>query len=344
MAKTVRYYNIAIFKNDIKTDLSLLKFLNIVGTLSWKERLRKIDEHPTAIHTMDFYDKTPNFRIIPFVKYRQNYKPYIGHIESPQDLEEIKDDIVEMVTMLYDDNKNTIALESTMHGLRVRGVERYLESFLPQSDEVRYRIKLEPIMSFKGIKDIKMSSEVKMIELDLLVDEYTQSLFKKSVSDETDAPEIFIMDTLRSLKKSKDYLDANKLRIEFGAGQGKNKTMELGTVIHVLELLKLNKEHISKLKVRYRDIKSDKLETVDLKNDGGPLVDTILEYESTAYPGWEYVGAEILKSYLQFNSVISESYRRFSQDMIHINRYEANLLFEDQLVITPLVEHRVELN
>jgi hypothetical protein len=342
LGKSVKFYNIAIYKNGEKTDISILRFLDIVGVQHWSKRLRKIDGYPTAIHTLEFDDKQPFYRVIPFVKYRQNYKPYVGDITSPRDLEEIKSDVIEVVTMMYDDNRFAIALEGTLYGLRERGIEKYLTSFLPSSEDVSLEVILEPIMSNRGLEDIKKSSQVRGIELYLSLNNYHESALFSNLNNENDQKSI--IKTLRNIGKAKEDLDAKKIKLEFSVGSGKNSTMDLETVQMLLGKLNIDNNVIESLKVKYRDVKSEQIETVDLKNSGGPLKDVILKNEEIAYPGWEYVGNEMLNSYNQFSGVIRDAYTEFIKDMKVISKPIANDFLSEELILNPPEHLLVKIN
>ncbi|KKK39492.1 hypothetical protein WQ57_02035 [Mesobacillus campisalis] len=338
MSRTVKFYNIAIYKNREKTNISILQFLDIVGVLHWSKRLRKIDGYPTAIHTLDFDDNQPFYRVIPFVKYRQNYKPYVGDITSPRNLEEIKSDVIEVVTMLYDENRAAIALEGTLYGLKEKGIEKYLSSFLPSNPDVDYQVLLTPILSNRGLEDITKSSQVRSIELYLSLSNYHESTLFESEGEEK-----YIMKALRSMGKAKEELDANKLRIDLGVGNGKKSTLDLKSVQFILQKLNIDNDSVEAIKVRYRDEKTGNLETVDLKNSGGPLKDVILKNDSIAYPGWEYVANEMLTSYNQFSGVIRDAYSEFSADMRPISRLETSDFFTEKLILNPPENLKVPL-
>jgi len=339
MAKTVKFYNIAIYKNGEKTDISILRFIDTVGVLHWSKRLRKIDGYPTAIYNLEFDDKQPFYRVIPFVKYRQNYKPYVGDITSPRDLEEIKSDVIEVVTMMYDDNRFAIALEGTQYGLKEKGIEKYLSSFLPSTESTTYDIFLEPIMSNRGLEDIKRSSQVRGIELNLSLTNFHESLLFSNGHYQ----EKTIIKTLRNMGKVKEDLDAKKVKIDIGVGQGKNSTMDIQSVQLLLEQMNLDNSFVESVKVKYRDVKTENIETVDLKNSGGPLKDKILQNEVLAYPGWEYVGNEILNSYNQFGGVIRDAYSLFASDMLNISKPQANDFLKEQLLIDPPESMQVKI-
>ncbi|MCP3028811.1 DUF6731 family protein [Halobacillus sp. A5] len=341
MSRTVKFFSVAIYEGNSKTNISVGDFLDKVGVVNWSERLRKIDGYPTAIRKLEFNEKQPNYRILPFVKYRQDYKPYIGDILSPQDLGEVKKDVIEMVTIVYDDNTSTFAIEGSMHGIKETGIEKYLNTFLPkdQSGNEKYEIVMSPIMSYKGLEDIKRSSQIRSIEISMALSEYQMGVFESSIVEEKERNSV--LQSLRGIGKAKDDLDANKVRLVFGVGNGKDKTMEFETALTMLEMLQLNSEHVDMLRVRYRDPETGELDNVDLKNNGGPLKDIIFDNNPASYPGWELVAAEIINTIIHNYGAINEAYNRFKRDLIRISFKDARSFLDNRLILVVEDHYRV---
>ena len=180
MSRTINFYNMAIYKNDNKTNIDLIDLIDSIEQISWENRVRKIDNDITASFPLILRDNYPEKRIIPFGKFRVNYKPFIGSITTSK-LQAIKNDVVEMVTMVYDKNYRCAVIDYNMHGLKQKGIELYLSSFLCNNDRENWEVKLTPINVEKGINDIKKSNQIKCLEIVLKLDKNSEEVFKEGV-------------------------------------------------------------------------------------------------------------------------------------------------------------------
>lgn len=330
MSKTISFYNVAIIRNGKKTNLDFLRFIDTIAAISWENRVRKINDDITAMFPLYFNDQHPQKRIIPFGKFRRDYKPFIGHITTSR-LRAVKNDVVELVTMVYDKNYRTAVIDFNLYGPKQRRIEEYLTSFLPKKDNEEWEVKLFPIISKKGKEDIEKSMQVKYLEIKLKLDKYTQELINTNITVTKDRS---LINFLYNINDSGEPLSADTMRIEWAVRHGKNVTMDLATVKQLLSILNIEHECIESVKVRYRDIHTEKLDTIDLKNLNQQLKDTILENDSNRNPAPEYVGNVIIEMYELYEGTLIQSYREFISDMIEAEFPEIQSI--------PREEHRVE--
>ncbi|MGP4070664.1 DUF6731 family protein [Halobacillus sp. B29] len=334
MSRTVKFYQVAIYENEEKTNIPVGKFLDLAGLADWVDRLRRIDGYPTAIKKIDLHSKNPNYRILPFVKYRQDYKPYLGDIQSPQELDEVKKDIIEMVTIVHDENTDVFAIEGSMHGVKQSGIEKYLNTFLPKDENgyPEFQIVLSPIMSYKGMEDLKSSSQIRSIELTLSLSEYHMGHFEDSMNED-EKPANKVLSSLRKIGSAKEELEANKVRMVFGVDNGKHNTMRLDAALAMLEMLQMNMNSVDTLKVRYRDSETGELDNADLKNNGGPLKDKIFENNPASYPGWQLVGAEIINTIHSNLGTLNKAYTSFTKDKVRYSVADNRRFLDTRLIV-----------
>lgn len=312
MSKTINFYNIAIYKNDKKQDISILEFIDKIALISWENRVRKIDDgEVTAMFPLYFNDNHINKRIVPFGKFRRDYKPFIGSIDTSK-LKSIKNDVVEVVTMLYDQEYRCAVIDYNMHGLKQKGIEQYLTSFLPKKDKEVWKVKLEPLISEKGIKDINQSEQVKFLEIRLNLNNRDGNIIRNGIQEEYR----YIIQLLNCIGKASKDTEANTVKIQLSIGNERSGTMNLGAIEYLLEVLNIDSSIIESIKVRYKDNNTKKLDTIDLKNIGKQLKDKILENGENSNLAPEFIGNSMIEVYSNYDRTLYSNYIDFISDMV----------------------------
>ncbi|MCD3275250.1 DUF6731 family protein [Clostridium botulinum] len=311
MSKTIIFYNIAIYKNGEKQDISVLEFIDKILKIDWENRVRKIEDGDIcSMFPIHYNDKHLNKRIIPFGKFRRDYKPFVGSVNTSR-LKAIKNDVVEMITMLYDEEYRCAVLDYNIHGLKPKGIEQYLASFLPEIDNEIWDVKLEPLISEKGINDINDSEQVKFLEIKLNLNNRGNKIMKQGVEEHYSN----LTQLLTSMKYVSEDTDANIIKIQLGIGNKKNATVNLGSIEYLLEVLDMDNSVIESIKVRYKDNNTKKLDTIDLKNIGKQLKDKILENSEDINPAPEFIGNSMIDVYTNYDKTLYANYINFIDDM-----------------------------
>ncbi|WHE06044.1 hypothetical protein PGH24_07620 [Thermoanaerobacterium thermosaccharolyticum] len=309
MSRTIKFYNVAIFKNGQKTNINFLNFIDKLSFITWENRVRKIEDDITALFPLYFIDNLPEVRIIPIGKFRRNYKPFIGSITTSK-LSSIKNDVIELVTMVYSQKYMTAILEFNNYGSKQKNIEEYFNSFLPRTND-KWEVKLIPIISNKSKDDIYKSEQVRYIEIKLKLDEYTADIINNNIKFDKENSVLNLFDNVEDASS----LEAKIMRIEFGVGRSHKATMNLETVKMLLEMLNINHDCIESVKVRYRDRRTKKTDTIDLKNMNQQLQEKILENENTN-PAPEYIGNIMGEFFNSYEATLIESYENFYSGMI----------------------------
>lgn len=304
MSRTVSFYNYAFVKNGQATDIQLIDFVSIVQRIPWNKRLRVINGYPTGMFEVKKIKISKDYKFLAAAigKFRRDYKPFLGDL-STQSLEKIEGDVVEIVYVLIDLKYQVVLLEYNQHGIRAGSLEEYFSSFLPHQPNEDWRFNLIPIFSKKGLGDIAGSDQVRAIELKLKLSKFEEQL----ISSKPDQSNELISFLFNSQKAS--LIDARTVRIEFGAGQSKTHTMNIDSVMNLLHLLNIDSEAIETLKVRFKDGKTQKMDTVDLKNSGGQIKERIFESETYAYPTTQLVGHAMANKYIDNLGTVEETWR-----------------------------------
>jgi hypothetical protein len=316
MSRTILFYNVILTRNGNKTNASLVDLIDRIITVDWCNRLRRINGNPTGIFDLHVPNGLHDSRIIALGKFRQDYKPFIGHV-STQRLEAIRSDIVEMVTILAVARYQLVVTEYNLYGLRYRGIEEYFNSFLPVVEGEKWEVNLIPIYSRRGIEDIERSEQVRFLEMKLNLSNIMQDLWVNGAQNVDDNRTLFGLFT--NIPNVNDELDAQSVRIEFNSGQGRNQTLNLNTVMHILHMLNIDNEAIDSLKVRFRDSRSNRLDTINLKNSGGQLKDKILDNDSLRNPSWEYIGNQMLTKFFDNEGLIYEAFLEHIGEQVSAN-------------------------
>ncbi len=335
MSKTINFYNIAIFKNGIKTDIDLLRFIDQIAGFNWDQKVRRIDNNLAAMFPMHLNETYRDKRIIPFGKFRRDYKPFLGNISNSA-LRAIQndDDVVELVTMVFDQRYRTAVLDFNIQGLKAKDIEAYFNSFFHRIEGEEWEVKFVPVKSAIGRENIDRSRQIRYLEIKLKLDRYNNNILNQGMEVDNDDSRL-ILNVLDSFNANRTNLDAKTLKLEFNVGQGQQATMNLDTVKQLLDLLNLDAEYIESVKVKFRDNATNKLDTIDLKNVGKQYKDKILENDDIKNPGSEYVGHTVLVSYHNYEGTLSSSHREFLRGMITVEFPRLNR--------EPRPEHRVEI-
>ncbi|SDC57486.1 DUF6731 family protein [Halanaerobium congolense] len=311
MSKTISYYNICLLKDGEKTAANFLDFIDRIAQIDWGNRVRKVEDSITAFFPMDF-SSDPGKRIIPFGKFRMDYKPFIGDVTTSE-IEEIRNDVVELVTMVYDQRFNTAVIDYNHYGLKQKDIENYLNTFLPNHGDTDWEVKLIPIKSKNSIEDVKASKQIKYFILKIKLDDYTSDWINERTSEETN----LILNLLSSLSEATKDLEANVFDLKVSVGREKT-TLSLEAIKQLLKTLNIDDSSIKSIKVRYRDQETEELDILDLKEINKDLKDKIFQNKSNANPTPEYVGNEIIENYNNHTSTIHENHLEFREDLVEV--------------------------
>lgn len=283
--KTVFFYNVGIYYNDELTSKSVLELFDKINAIQSdrKKVLRKINSDKiVAIFPFAFH-KDDRVRVMPFGKFRLNFKPFIGSL-TESNLDKIDKDVIEVMTVFYHDAYKTACINFGQFSLRIHELEAYLNTFLSDSEGNRWEVKFEPIIVNKGLDRVKKSKQIKSIELELNLKSSSKSFINKGADDRLNVFESFF-------KKVEGDFDASHLKLEFGIGRKRKHTIDLDNVFYFLSMLNIDTDYIKVFNVEYMDSTTQKFEVAKLKNLDVEMKDYINFTGGTPAP--EFLSNEI---------------------------------------------------
>lgn len=307
MGKTIFFYNVGIYKNNELTNLNFIDFLDSVSLVKWEDRVRKIDNDIVAIFPIIYNDLHREKRIIPFGKFRLNYKPYTGKLTNPQ-YKEIKDEVLEFVTLVYDSRYRTLAMDYSIYGAKKKLVEQYFSSFLPNEENEIWKIRLSEVINDFNENELKNSSQIRSVVITLDLSKNQFDFFKHNNENNKS-----ILDLFDNVRKTSDEYEANIVKLEFGAFENKKSTMNKQSILMLLQSLNIDLDAIKNIKIRYKNNK-EKMEDIDLKNIHTTLSVRVLENSNERNPAPEYLGNTVIDVFESFSSKLINSQIKFLQD------------------------------
>lgn len=303
MSKTVYFYNVGIYHNGELTSKSVLELFDKINAIqSKRERvLRKINSDKIAAIFPFVFHKDKRVRVMPYGKFRLNFKPFIGTL-TESNLDKIDKDVIEVMTVFYHDAYKTACINYGQFSLRLYELEAYINTFLPDSEGDIWEIKFEPIIVNRGLDRVKKSKQIKSIELELDLKSSSKSFIKKGADDKLGLFESFF-------NKVEDDFNANNLKLEFGIGRKRKHTIDLESVLYFLTMLNIDTDYIKVFNVEYMDTTTDRFEVARLKNLNVEMKD-YFEFAGGT-PGPEFLANKLDEKFDKNKGAIIKSYRNF---------------------------------
>lgn len=307
MGKTILFYNVGIYKNNELTNLNFIDFLDNISLAKWEDRLRKIENDIVAIFPIIYNDAYKEKRIIPFGKFRLNYKPYTARLTNPK-YTEIKDDVVELVTLVYDSAYRTLAMDFNTYGAKKKLIEQYFSSFLPNEENNIWEVRLSEVINDFNEEELDNSSQIRSVQITLDLSKNQYDFLKENKENNK-----CIMNVFEKCKETSNEYEANIVRLEFGAFENRKSTMNKQSILMLIKALNMDLDSIKSIKVRYKNNK-DKMEDIDLKNVHTVLSVRVLENSNEKNPAPEYLGNTIIDVFENFSGKLINSQMKFFQE------------------------------
>lgn len=301
MSKIVQFYNIGIYKNNELTTLNFLKLVDKISIMKWENKVRKINNEILAVFPMFFNDGHKEKRIIPFGKFRLDYKPFAGKLGNPK-YNEIKEDVLELVTLVYDSNYRTIAMTFNLYGAKKKLIEEYFSSFLPQTEDNMWQVRMDEVIETFDKNTLKNSEQIKNVEFVLDLSGNKSKFLKKNTTENC------ILNVLENLGNTSCDYNTNIVKLEFGVNR--KSSINKDSLFILLQALNIDSDYIKKVRIRYKNNNS-KFEDVDLKNINRILRDTVLNGNTDKNPAPEFLGNSIIDLYANHTGILNESKSKY---------------------------------
>lgn len=330
MGKTISFYNIGIFRNDKLTSIDFIEFIDEISNNEWNKQVRKIDGEILAIYPMYYNEQHKEIRVIPLGKFRQDYKPFTGYIQKPT-YDEIKEDVIEMVTLVYNSKYRTIAVDFNTYGAKKKLIEKYFASFLPQNDDERWEVKMEEVIATFDEKELDNSKQIRDIEITLDLSRGSENFMK----EHTKIKKHSILNAFTNLKETSDDCQANIIRIELGALKNRDTSIDKAALKLILNTLDISSDVVKSVKIRYKNDKEE-YDTIDLKKLETILKIKVLENTKIKNPAPEALGNAIIESFEKLTTILYKSNNKF------IEESSKEYAFMPKLVKEPRNINRIE--
>lgn len=297
MSRRFHYYNVFVTLNNTATTLYFSDFLTLIEKIEWKNRIRKIKYHPTALFHVSIPGQDQTCRVAAIGKYRQTIKPYTGDINT-NEANMIKNDIIEMVTMVVAPMARTVLVEYNFYGSKIKDIEDYFNSFLPMNNSnEQWAVRFVPVDSERSLADVRGSQEIKTIRLKMHVENTDFALLLDRSQKDKQNNSLF-GGIVSLMNKIQEDTDAPVVDLSFGKGRKRKLQLNNAEILKVIELLDVNNnESVLSCYVEFKNPATGKYESIELKNVGVKN-DLVLEGDKGNH-GWEFVGDKILERYIE---------------------------------------------
>jgi hypothetical protein len=290
MSKTFYFYNCFISHNGEKTNIELNELIDRIMTRNSNERFKSIKQGNLCLIGM--VDPTNNEndyrdRKVVIGKYREN-KPYLGNIGTDR-IDEIDDDVLELTSAMFIPGSRLVMVHYNHYGCRSRGLEQYLSSFLPATQDDSWSVIFEPIENDIGFNDVRNSRDIRRLEIRLDLSNQDRTIH--AVGNHESLLGNIIGTTIES------HIDfgANTATIGFGNGRGnRERIIDPARLVELVALLNLESDLYESVKVKYFSPTRGKVSEIDLKSQG-ILQRSLSELEDNA--GWELICDSIDQDY-----------------------------------------------
>ncbi|WP_144499785.1 DUF6731 family protein [Bacillus sp. FDAARGOS_235] len=316
MSRSIQYYNCFLTLNGEKTDTNISDFLDAIIVVDPPQRFKRTKYGPSAmIHmappVMDPRDPRFSNRRISVGKYRDRNKPYLGTMGTDRAIP-IQDDVLELTSCVFIPEHYMVLIEYNHHGCRPTNIENYFNSFLPNNPQNQWAFELIPIQTTLGMRDIEQSNDIRNIEfkLDLVTGE-RRNIFRNGMEEQENTS--LIGNIINTTVDSHLDFGANTASIAFGNGRQRLDVIQSQRLIELIRTLDFESEIFESVKVRYKSQTTNKVEDIDLKNEG-VLKRIILDNEDQN--GWEYVSEETELDFYRNHRPGHTNYRDYEADFI----------------------------
>jgi hypothetical protein len=295
MSRSLYFYNVFITYNEQKTDIKLSNLLDDIIVLPSEQILKGTRYGEIAMNHMlmpidDPRNERSDDRIVAFSKYRDR-KPFLG-TKGTIRADEIADDVLEINTAMFLSRYHMAIIEYNHHGCRVKAIEAYLKSFLPNGDENnRWGIEFINIEPALGIRDIRMSRDIRQIQFKLDLTTHQRNQINRRNQDNNES---LLGSLFQKAVQMHTEFGANSASLIFGNGRKRNDVIEAESLIQLIDALDTESDLFEGILVRYKSPSTNEIENVDIKSAG--VLKQIIMHNDNGN-NWEYIGRQIIETF-----------------------------------------------
>ncbi len=324
LARKFQFYNVVITLNNTATRLYFSEFLDKVQGVDWNKRVRKINNHPTALFETVVPNMDQTCRVGAVGKYRQTVKPYIGDLNESV-VQMIEDDIIEMTTFVVSPQVQTVLVESNLYGSKAKDIEEYFNSFLANNDpRKQWAVHFMPVDSNRSLADIRASSDIKDVQLKFNVDSKDYDLLQQRIGNKK-SKKTLLENLLNVGKEIRESIEAPIVDLKFGKGRKRKLELDNAEIVNVISQLNIDEnESVLSCTVNFKN-SSGRYEKLDLKNVGIKS-DFVLRDDKGTH-GWEFIGDKILEKYIETGRLggIAQRNLKFHDENVDMPKLSSNV-------------------
>ena len=153
-----------------------------------------------------------------------------------------------------------IALISTnQYGPTDNDIEDYFNSFIPKNAQCK--IKLRPIIRNIGLEKIRNAQEARSITISLNVSRPLDDFLKAQTQEDRN----ILQNLVGLMDFSKNTLESNTFNLTLGLGKKKRATLDIGSLMELLDSINLDSNCIKEITVNYRNHPDEKIDIAKLR-------------------------------------------------------------------------------
>lgn len=185
---------------------------------------------------------------------------------------EVTDDLYNINLLYYNDEKQIVLLTCFKEGPSAKKIETFLNFYLPAG--CNYKLKLRPIIKTASLDDIKNSFEIRSVTISFDLGEDINGYFNRAIHNSS------IFDGMIASMKavtndSYNTLDNQVVKLTFGLGRERNRTMNIQNVYELLNSLNINDDFVTEIEVSHKANQKSKVDKSYLKKSDIILKSTV---------------------------------------------------------------------
>lgn len=284
MSRRVDFYTISLHSQEGVTNYPISTFFDSIENQMFArgenvQVVRRIGSKWIRIFPY-YYSLSRHQVVIPFGKIKDKNKPY--WINPERRLEEIPANLYDINSLGFDIDYNVMVFTTNREGPNYRNVEDYLNTFIPPHTGLSLRI--DPIMYNTGIEKVRNASLVKNVTLTLDLGRSLNNFYLNQIANNDPMP---LIAAFRSMAEvAKNDVEGKTLSLTLGLGKHgkKEDTLNLESMLYLLENINIGEEFVTEIKVSYKDGCDEKMDVAKLKESNMLLFDTCKCDESQVSP------------------------------------------------------------
>lgn len=266
MARKVNFYSVSLWNDRGITNYSVSTFFETIETQLFDvgqehetTKVRRIDDK--LIRIFSYYSTINRHQIvIPFGKLKKN-NPY--WINDENRLEEIPIELYDINSLGYDLDYNVMMFTTNREGPSIQNVEEYLNTFIPRHTGLK--VKIEPIMYNTGLEKVRNAYLVKGVTFSLDLGPALNNFYANEIHE--NQPRTLTAAFRSIAEAARDDGDSKTLSLTLGLGRRgkKEDTLNLESMLHLLECINLDSDCVSEITVNYKNGTDEKIDVARLK-------------------------------------------------------------------------------